>query len=169
MWNSGYEMDDRVTFVERLVIQELLLDEHENFLRSIKEDMITDRTPLDILSYLLISMDDTHSGLLDPRVDEFKMRVLRMMAEHFTHIVIVPPGIEYEKIEGKIGRCFSTRLFQQTLTDLMVGSVFRNMKSFGTSLLVMVVDDKMTDFDERVKDVTNKIKHSIPLQKKGKL
>ena len=127
--NSGYQYHDRVTFLERLEIQEALLEgigqklyAHQN-----QPNWVIDRSPIDILAYLMVSLDDTCTRLVDGRVKQFREQCIELTEEYYSQLVIVQPEIEYDEVRGKAGKVFKTAAMQDALTDIITGVCLRQV------------------------------------------
>ena len=149
--NSGYQYHDRVTFLERLEIQEALLEgiaqklySHQN-----QPNWVIDRSPIDILAYLMVSLDDTCTRLVDGRVKQFREQCIELTEEYFSTLFIVQPEIEYEEVRGKQGKVFKTAAMQDALTDIMMGVCLRQC-----DVEFFIIPMGLTA-EQRVKYVTN--------------
>jgi predicted ATPase len=153
VWSSGYSPSDIVPFVERIFIQDQILKEHYRLLKATEGSFVIDRTPLDILAYLSISIDGTASALSDLKVKELRSMALAILKKQFTHVVLVQPGIEYDRIPGKDGKAFSSKAFQNIMTDLIFGS----LRGLENDINTIIVPTNMLDIKDRVNYVLSEI------------
>lgn len=97
-----HDMDPKKDYsmVERLWIQNKILDALDQTYREAPRTFITDRTPLDAAAYLLA--DVTREGsCFDHKVEEYVQRCIAMTNEHFSTLVLVQPAIPLVDEPGK--------------------------------------------------------------------
>ena len=97
-----------MTPLERIVLQERLLDLYLETIVAAPRPAITDRTPLDMAAYTLAEFGMHTGGLLGGNAQEIGHRVTtyvsRCLSEthkHFGMVFLVPPLPHYEEAEGK--------------------------------------------------------------------
>lgn len=146
---------DTISFAERIEVQERILSDFILLLESKNGDkfdsFIVDRTPIDILSYLLCNIDSTTSQLFDDRVRIFIEKCLNVTTEYFTSIFVVQPGIPFEKIPSKNGKIYNSRTYQEVLTSVIVGQFYRSSIPFN------LIPRSILSLQERVDWVSSKI------------
>lgn len=107
----GFDPKAEYPFETRLLIQEMLLGVFESQYKKAWEKspfFITDRTPIDLASYLLA--DVQRSTLVGNRnvadaVQDYVTRCLRVASSRFSLIVLIQPGIPVVESEGKAPGC----------------------------------------------------------------
>lgn len=166
IWSS-IKPSDAMTFAERIQIQEILLDEFETILQrnNGKDSFVIDRTPVDILAYLLTNIDHTTSNIFDSRTSKMIERCIDLSAFFFTHCVVIPPGIPFVSDANKNGKVYNSKSYQESLTNMIVGIYMRYFENiflrrpqpFGQ--LVRVPED-MLDLRDRVQFITNIIEYT---------
>lgn len=141
---------DNMTFGERMVVQEQILNEYLNLIRVIEPiEFICDRTPIDILAYLLCNIDSTTSNIFDNRVEDFISRCIRQTQQNFNCIVLIPPGIPFVGDISKSGKVYNSKAYQEALTNLIYGVCSRYFFKLELKKLVIVPDDVL-DLDKRI-------------------
>ena len=77
---------------ERIAAQEFLLDKFLENLKSAPRPMITDRTPLDMIGYMLgeVTMHNTDIEL-GKRINAYAIKCLEATVNHFDTVIIVRP------------------------------------------------------------------------------
>lgn len=100
----NFDMDsdrrDEPSFRE---MQDVILDTLEKSFRG-KDSFISDRTPLDAAAYLLADMQaNTGSPHFQEGVLQYVDRAIRLTNELFDTVILVPPGIDFEPMDGKPG------------------------------------------------------------------
>jgi len=153
VWNI-FNSHDNVTFAERLVIQKRLLADVEQVLKDQKknESFVSDRTPVDLLSYLLCNIDSTTSELFDEEVEEFIAKCRILTLKYFDMIFVVQPGILFEKNEGKNGKVYNSIAYQESLTNSCIGFLHRLIYSptYRGRMLFRVIPSDLIFLDDRV-------------------
>lgn len=89
-------------FATRLMIQECILNHLENVYTLSSGEFITDRTPLDALSYLMADVrrenvtGDTINAMM-----KYADRCFLVTKKHFAFLTLIQPGIPIEETPGK--------------------------------------------------------------------
>jgi len=84
-------------------MQEVILDTMEKSFRD-HEVFIADRCPLDAAAYLVADMQaNTGSPAFQEGVLQYIDRAVRLTNELFDAVILVPPGISFEPMDGKPG------------------------------------------------------------------
>ncbi|CAN8140031.1 AAA family ATPase [uncultured Thiomicrorhabdus sp.] len=98
----GLDPKQQLCFEERLMVQEKVLEQAEQFYKTNDSYAILDRTPIDYASYLLSEAfaHNTH-GELDSRVIDYVKRCIDLANKYFGVIVLLQPGISSPDEEGK--------------------------------------------------------------------
>jgi hypothetical protein len=153
---------DTMTFGERIQVQEFLLDEIERLLARVSSmtAFVIDRTPVDLLAYLLTNIDDTTSSIFDSRGQAFIDRCVALSAKHFTHFVVVPPGIPVVGDVNKRSKAYNSRMYKESLTDVIIGVYYRYFEALraSTRKTMIVVPDNVIDLDAKVEFITTSLK-----------
>ena len=125
VWDS-FNPHEYFTFAERIEVQERLLNAMEIVLYKKTDDnnsYITDRTPIDILAYLLSNIDQTTSELYDSKVEHLIWRCHQITLLYFSDVFVVQPSIPFEKIPGKNNKVYNSRTYQLVLTSNIIGQL----------------------------------------------
>lgn len=158
IWTS-FSPSDSMTFGERIQVQEFLLDEMEKLLTKISNmpGYVIDRTPIDVLSYLLANIDNTTSSIFDVRGQAFIERCIELSAKHFTHYVVIPPSIPFVAADGKMGKVYNSKTYQESLTNIIIGAYYRYFEKLNYSFkkTLVVVPDYITKLDMRIEFVAS--------------
>lgn len=99
-----FDMDkDRRDVPAYREMQEVILNTLEKSFRD-QPIFVSDRTPLDAAAYLLADMQaNTGSPIFQEGVLQYVDRALRLTNELFDAVLLVPPGIDFEPMDGKPG------------------------------------------------------------------
>lgn len=153
---------DNMTFGERIQVQEFLLDEMEALLgrTSSMNGFIIDRTPIDILAYLLTNIDGTTSSIFDSRGQSFINRCIDLSAKNFTHFVVVSPGIPFVTDVGKSGKVYNSGMYQESLTNVIIGAYYRYFERLRSLIrkTLILVPESVTDLTARVDFIVTSLK-----------
>lgn len=154
--------NDNMTFGERIQVQEFLLDEMEILLDRVSgmTNFVIDKTPIDVLAYLLANIDGTTSSIFDSRGQAFINRCISLTAKNFTHYVVIPPGIPPASDIGRMGKVFNSIMYQESITDVIIGAYYRyfeTLRSSGSKTLILV-PDSITDLTARISFIVTSIK-----------
>lgn len=100
MARHGFDPKLNYPLIDRLHIQNIILDEMDIAYRSAPRTFITDRTPIDAAAYLLadITRADT---IMDHQVLKYMARCFAITNEHFSMLLLLQPGIPLVEEEGK--------------------------------------------------------------------
>jgi hypothetical protein len=152
---------DNMTFVERLQVQEMILSELETCLERHQSiiSFVIDRTPMDVLMYLLSNIDSTTSSIFDARGEAFINKCIELSAKYFTHYVIIPPVIPFIGDTYKTGKVFSSKMYQESLTNVVIGAYYRYFDRLRTSVnkTLIIVPDSLTALEDRVNFVVTNL------------
>jgi hypothetical protein len=141
---------DNMTFGERIEVQEQILDEYISLIRTTGSmEFVCDRTPIDILAYLLSNIDSTTSNIFDKRVENFISRCVQQTQQNFNSIVLIPPGIPFVGDISKNGKVYNSKAYQESLTNIIYGAFSRYFFKLELKKLVIVPDD-ILDLDKRI-------------------
>lgn len=98
----GINPVDAHTLKDRLHLQTLLLDNHERQLNEWPRPLITDRTPLDMLTYSLSELTmnncDEETGKL---FNDYRERCIRVTKENYAAFIICDPLSTFKEDENK--------------------------------------------------------------------
>lgn len=150
---------DTMTFGERMQIQEILLYEMEGLLNRIVSNnnaFVIDRTPIDVLAYLLTNIDSTTSSIFDSRGKEFIDKCIDLSAKFFSYFVVIPPGIPFVGDTNKNGKTYNSKIYLESLTDVIIGAYCRYFERLSSSIqkTLIVVPDRLTKLEDRVDFIT---------------
>jgi len=85
----------------RLIIQNKIFDKALIQWISTNEFIVTDRTPLDFLAYLLADINQKTTDLDYTEIEDYKKTCFSATNYLFSHIVLVQPGIPLKKAHNK--------------------------------------------------------------------
>jgi len=102
MKEGGFVAVADMPMVERLAAQEYVLARHIADLEALPRPCIVDRTPLDMLAYLMgeVTMHNT-SPELWPAIDEYRKKAIRVTDLHYDAIVFLRPLSFFEAAPDK--------------------------------------------------------------------
>lgn len=101
----GFDAVGVMTLSQRLQLQQGLLENHLNEISRRSRPLITDRTPLDYMGYMLCEVDmQSHLKLTEEELfalGEFMVNCLEKMRENFDYAFYTQPLPEYDIADGK--------------------------------------------------------------------
>ena len=152
-WNE-LNPTDLMSFGERIYVQEVLLHELEQILKSLsEEDCVINRTPIDILAYLLVNIDKTASVVFNRSVKKFVDKCIKLCSV-FTHFVIIKHGLPIA-LSNNTNRVHQSYVLQEALTNVIIGSYYRYLSQIGSDKLLIEVPESIVDQTERVIFIRN--------------
>ena len=133
-----------MTLLDRVSIQEKILEDHAVMVRDIKGIILVDRTPVDYLAYLLGEFHMQSHLSVDPavleRVHTYKERALDVVDSYYESLFVVQPLDHYAVEEGKPA---FNRAYQDHI-QLLIDGACMNLE--GTVTINWV---NVTDLEER--------------------
>ncbi len=119
----GYESVARMSVVERLTMQSRVLDLYEREIQLDAADRITDRTPLDMLAYLMAEVG-MHAGLEDAAsraVVAYRDRCIALTRDLFDDVFLLQALPVYVVADGKPS---DDPAYQAHIQALIEGAIF---------------------------------------------
>lgn len=117
----GVDPVSPMTLLDRVRIQQTVLDEHIDLVRDTTEMIIVDRTPVDMLAYLLAEFHmQSHLAVPEPILDlvhQYKWLAIQSTGTYYDNLFVVQPLDTYAAEEGKpaINRAYQDHI--QLLID----------------------------------------------------
>ena len=134
-------------FEDRLYVQyQILYDMERLYFEAPTSHFITDRTPIDVYSYLLADVQRT---TLDPvqegDLERFWAETCRIVNRHFELVMVIQPGIDLIEAEGKAP---ATTGYVEHVNAVIIGLVMgRSYADLETNIILM--KREITDLRER--------------------
>jgi predicted ATPase len=154
---AGLDPAASLPLVERIAIQEAMLrvfTEHYRAAEKAHDVFITDRTPLDLASYLLADVQQNSTQAINSEASEFAVdyvkRCIDATNRYFSYVFLVQPGIEVVQAEGKARGC---PLFMEHLNTLVLGLCVDERLHCRSAMLPRA----MTSLEERAKTIHSKV------------
>jgi hypothetical protein len=94
------DVNDDLTFIERLSVQRTILERCSLMWDSEQSGFVTDRTPIDFISYLLLSID-AHTTTENDLLVDYITECYSVVNSTFTQIIYMQPAIHTHITEGK--------------------------------------------------------------------
>lgn len=153
IWNLTCRSSDYYTFAERIEIQTEILTILEDSLNKYRDvNFISDRTPLDILAYLLANIDHTTSKFFDTKTNILISNVIELIKNHFTHIFIILPGINPLLDTEKVGKTYNSLAYQEAITNQVIGIFYRYLRNF--NIKMEIIPKHLLNISDRVDYIT---------------
>lgn len=148
MRERGFDMVGDMSFARRLQAQEILLDHHLRMIAILPRPLVLDRTPLDMMAYLLaeVGMHTLDDPDLQRRVDAYVEACLHATRLHYDVVLAVRPLDDYAVEDGKPPM---NEPYQHHVQFLIEGGLSQVCRYVVTGTL------PMQDFDMRVKTTCN--------------
>jgi hypothetical protein len=124
----GFESVARMSIFERLTMQNRVLDLYDREIRLDAADRITDRTPLDMLAYLVAEVG-MHSDLGDAASREivaYRDRCIALTRDLFDDVFLLQPLPVYVVADGKPS---DDPAYQMHIQTLIEGAIFASRGS----------------------------------------
>lgn len=145
----GFNAVSDLPLSRRLVLQEHLLDEMTQLIDTCDRPVILDRTPLDLIGYLLgevhMHAHEDLAGREMRQVEDYIRRCQRLTSRMFDHIFITSPLPTYEEAET---RPSWNPAYQAHVHLLISGAVFASPFNLRYTLF------RTPDFDKRLEVTT---------------
>lgn len=119
----GFESVTRMSVVERLTMQNRVLDLYDREIRLDAADRITDRTPLDMLAYLMAEVG-MHAGLEETAsraIVAYRDRCVALTRDLFDDVFLLQPLPVYVVADGKPS---DDPAYQAHIQALIEGAIF---------------------------------------------
>lgn len=117
--------DNYFTFAERIELQYYILDYFEEIIQKY-EYGVFDRTPMDLIGYLLANIDSTCSGLFNQRTKIFIDKCVKL-TEKFDKIFFVYPKLDYIPEENKSNKTFISEPYIRSVSNNILSECIRNL------------------------------------------
>jgi hypothetical protein len=151
--NAGYDPAADYDFETRLYLQELILaDAEASYAKMGGIDFITDRTPLDFLTYLTTDIQRNNvSEDLAEKYLAYKKRCYATVSRYFNVVVQIQPGIELVEREGRGSpNTAYVEHYNTVLSGLMISGQMNVQHT--------LIPRKVTDLNQRVLAVEQSLK-----------
>lgn len=139
----GFDVNNPGSYEQRLDWQEYLLDLYGRLFDQQGTAFFTDRTPLDLASYLIAEVP---TGEIDPdwdrRTQRYLDRCIEMADRHFALIALIQPGIPHVQVEGAP---LPNVAYQEKLNLILIG--LGNHQGYNGRFAV--VNRQITDMKQR--------------------
>lgn len=146
----GYDSVAPMSLVERMAMQNGVLDRYAEELRAVPGDVITDRTPVDMLAYLIAEVG-MHAGLdeaVSRSIVAYRLRCIAMTRDLFRSVFLLQPLPTYEVADGKPSE---NPAYQWHIQTLIEGGLYA---SRGT---IRVVPIDVLGLDDRLGEALSEI------------
>ena len=140
---------DQMTFIKRVELQDALLEymisKYKIFNQ--KENWITDRSPLDLIAYLMVNVDETADGA--ERIISFIEKCERTMTKYLDCNFIVRMSDDVDKISinfdaDKIGKVYSSYQYRYSIDQMMMALMQDMSENVTTSIFDIPQDYHQT-------------------------
>lgn len=124
-------------FEDRLYVQyQILYDMERLYLEAPTSHFITDRTPIDVYSYLLADVQrSTLTPVQEDDLQRFWEEICRIVNQHLELVMVIQPGIELIEAEGKAP---ATTGYIEHVNALIIGLVMgRSYADLDTNIILM--------------------------------
>lgn len=119
----GIAPDQPLSFQERMVIQDAILQDCIEKWSGYKAGFITDRTPIDLMAYTVADIrGDTVPEGADVLVANYLHRCIEAANDHFMELMLIQPGIPVVPAPGKAAL---SQAYMEHLNTLMMGYMVR--------------------------------------------
>jgi len=143
--NPAHIMD----FATRLWIQKKVLHAAQAVWRQYPQGFVTDRTPLDFISYTLADIQG-HQTVDSQQLAHYIALCFTAMNEHFSHIIAVQPGIP---LVYEAGKAALSEAYIEHLNTLILGLGYDER----TQCPVWVIPRNCTALEQRTQWIINRL------------
>lgn len=136
---AGFDVVAPMGLRERIALQRSLFDQFEALLRTIKGPAILDRTPLDLVMYLMAELD-MHSGAEMTQADmvwaaDYIRRCQALTEMYFDHVFVTTPLPVYATIKEGGVRPPVNPAYQAHCHLILMGTLFDMDATLGFTIL----------------------------------
>lgn len=158
----GYESSNQsYDFDTRMEIQEYLLKRFSEIYTSFKGmGAVCDRTPLDLIGYTMLAVDDSLSDAQSDRLMRYVEDCINLTNEHFTAIVLLQPGVPLSTADTSAKSCPA---LMEKLNMIYLGAITDER----TIVPHFYIPRSMTSLEQRLRACELALKRA--LEKKPKL
>lgn len=137
--NQSYDFDTRMT------IQEAVFERLDAlYVKNKAKLVIFDRTPLDLIGYAMCAVNDSLTQEQSDRLERFIEKCYKSVADNFTFITVVQPGIPLVEDNDTSAKC--CKAFIEKFNAIILG-LLHDPRSGGR---VSYLQRHVTDLDKRV-------------------
>jgi hypothetical protein len=141
----GVKPTDQMSFIKRIELQDALLDYMISKYKVFNQidNWVTDRSPLDLIAYLLVNVDETANDA--DRIVKFIEKCERTMNKYLDCNFIVRMSEDVDMISlnsdtDKQGEVYSSRVYRLSIDQMMVGLMMDMSKKVTTSIIEIPQD-----------------------------
>lgn len=151
---NGFDPKVDYDFETRLHIQRLIFDHFEEIYSAGGHNFVTDRTPIDLLTYTFADVRrQTVGDDLGEAFEKYVDDCYTLANRHLSLLVLIQPGIPIEETPGKAP---SNRPYMEHFNALARGLLLdRRLKS-----QVMSISRDMLNLDKRIVAVSKAVEHT---------
>ncbi len=150
LWNKIGTPADNYCFAERLSIQEEVFEHMKEVIIPLCEiegdDYFLDRSPVDLIGYLLANIDHSCSPVFDERVNRLIDEIIAFTKEHIFHsfVLDINPNIPYSPETGKVGKVYSSDAYRMAVSNNILASYMK----YHSNISFSVIDDYPVKYEE---------------------
>lgn len=160
--DCSLESSIHLTFGERIEVQKRIAERFENMLIKASKDntqFVCDRSPLDLIGYLLANIDSTTSSLFDRQVKDLILSCVDMVKFFTTHVVHVPLAIDFAEEYGKSGKVYNSLAYRESVNKIILGTSLEYKDDFDLYERKMIYIPKTcVDLLDRVNFIVSNLK-----------
>lgn len=153
---AGFDPVAPMTLTDRCDLQESLLHQFQELLRSLQGPAILDRTPLDLIMYLMAEIDMASNTRITQERSEwardYVARCTELTDRYFDHVFVTAPLPTYEEAVTRPG---ANPAYQMHTHLLMMGTLYDMTGNLCFSIL------RTSDMSERVDYVSDVIANRL--------
>lgn len=151
----GLHIDQQLTFDQRMLVQNAVLELHLDDARKASSKSITDRSTIDMAAYALAEWGKNAQGKQCDLLDDYVDRCLNAAKWTYSGWVMVQPGISYVEEEGKPAASKPFQYLHHTLCmGMMNDGRIKGMPRF-------IISSNVTEIDARI-TILEKIVTALP-------
>lgn len=144
--SSNISPSDNLTFAERVILQQGILDHMQVVNAGAPDFAIFDRTPIDFVGYLMANIDTTCSNLFTSHVERFIADCLRLTSQSIDKIVILQPAIDVKPDACKTGKTYLSKPYQMAVNNHVIATCVKYISPDRYMIVpehVMSTDDRL--------------------------
>lgn len=144
---------EQLTFAERVVLQQGILDHMKTIYQQAPAYAVYDRTPIDFVGYLMANVDTTCSNLFTSQVERFIGDCIRLTMQANDKIIIIQPAIKAEEDAGKTGKTFLSKPYQMAVNNHIIATCVKYLSQDK----YLIVPDHIVETDARLEFIRNNL------------
>lgn len=144
LWKRIGTPSDNYCFAERLYIQKEIFVHMKEMVMAAKMDhdegstIFLDRSPMDLIGYLLANIDHTCSPVFDRDVEELVTDIVSFTKKHITHTFLmeINPHIPFSPEDNKNGKVYHSYGYRKAISNNILAATLEHLDKFRYDVVI---------------------------------